>query len=281
MYYVLPRVIHPLRIDPIPPGAYIVPWMRQNPSIEELSLIMPGVPPWNIDAVMSEALRIEMIFRVVTLSETRVIPGEVYLGHDRDVLYIGGIFRGMYMNPASHPPDDPELVLPNIFNIFFDVANDGVLSFPESGSHIAVSLSEDASWHTGAFCRYDDNVWDNHVDAINRSAWIFAENYYSPNAKPASDFGGIAMEYDSSTGTLIILFSRLLSQPALDANGLQMRSGERWAMGFLLELGYATWYGPYQNFVDGWPRNIYPYLSNDSSWWPKLVIDLANPPANM
>ncbi len=80
----------------------------------------------------------------------------------------------------------------------------------------------------------------------------------------------------------MVLFSRFLSRPALsEIDALQMKFGERWVMGFLIELGYNTWYGTYTDFVDGWPQKIYPYLSNDSSWWPKLVIDLTNPPANM
>lgn len=257
--------------------------MRPNPSIETLQT-MPGIdgPPWNIDSVMADALKLSMTFRISCqheiISETRVVPSTVYLGHDMEYLYVGGKFQGMYRNPASNPPDDPNLGLPNYFDIFFDVANDGVLTFPESGSHLTVEIDKDANWRTRMISSYDDKLWS-YSSEVPRSVWLRGEDYYWPNAPPAFASGTWDLWYHNSTGTLIILFSRFLRHPATSKiNSLQMRSGERWVMGFLFELGYSTWFGEYANFVDGWPQKTYPYLSNDSSWWPKLVIDLTNQP---
>jgi len=42
----------------------------------------------------------------------------------------------MDLNPYKDP-DSPSLILPNFFEILFDVANDGILTFPESGSRIS------------------------------------------------------------------------------------------------------------------------------------------------
>ena len=111
---------------------------------------------------------------------------------------------------------------------------------------------------------------------------MFGDDYYKEflsKAQPSVAGAEAIAKYDNSTGTLSILFSRHLRLAEIsDIDALQIRPGERWVMGFLLELGYATWYGELSDFVDGWPRKTYPYLDNDSSWWPKIAIDLANPP---
>lgn len=280
IYYVLPSVLHPLRRDPVPAGAYVVPWMRPNPSIEELNRNpqLPGSPPpFDIDTVMATALKLSMTFNISTPGGTRIIPSTVYLGHDSDYLYVGGKFIGMSTNPAS----DPHVaILPNYLQILFDVDNDGVLKTPESGSRLSVFITSNGTWMWG----YHDLTW-RYSQEGDRDIWILAENYYENylhEPQPAYAIANVAVEYDNSTGTLTMLFSRFLYRPGNSAvNGLQMRPGERWVMGFLLELGYATHNSAFGDYVDGWPRKAYPYLSNDSSWWPKLAIDLANPPPSL
>jgi hypothetical protein len=273
LYYGLPIILYRPRKDPIPLGAYIVPWMQPNPSIETIGTT-PS--PWNIETVMTGALQLDITFRITTRTETRVVPSTVYLGHDLDYLYVGGKFRGMFTNPAS----DPEVTLPNYLEIFFDVANDGKLTFPESGSSTQMIVHND-KWQASGWLR--DRVWMDYEKQFKRACWIFADEYYNNylrRAQPAIATAEGTAEYDNSTGTVTMIFSRRLRLPeTADSNALQIRPGERWTMGFLLELGFATWYGDFTNFVDGWPQKTYPYLSNDSSWWPKLVMDLSNPPA--
>jgi hypothetical protein len=46
-------------------------------------------------------------------------------------------------------------------------------------------------------------------------------------------------------------------------------------MGFLIELQYQK---ELDNRADGWPRKTYGEWSNDTSWWPKMTIDLTTPP---
>jgi len=273
--FILPRFPKPLRRDPIPSGAYVVPWMRPSPSIEELDKFMPGDPPWDIDVVMANALRLNMTFRIAIPNETRVIRSTVYLGHDMDYLYVGGKFRGMYKNPTSTSDETRT----NYFVILFDVANDGKLTFPESGSRFSVALLKDAGWHTGKVWSVHDEIWDYSSD-VHREVFVFAED----RRMRVSTVGNSVTLYDNSTGTVIMLFSRHLRKDGFYTdNALQMRPGERWVMGFLLELGFSTHImigtDPMNDYVDGWPQKAYPYLNNDSSWWPKLVIDLANPPA--
>ncbi|MGQ9461427.1 MAG: hypothetical protein ACUVRA_09415 [Candidatus Bathyarchaeaceae archaeon] len=270
IYYALSNFLYRLRIDEIPSDAYVVPWMRPNPSIETLKAMMQH---WNVDNVMIGALRLNISFSItITIrNETRVVPSSVYLGHDMDYLYIGGKFTGMFTNPAS----EPNCMLPNYFNILFDVDSDGKLAFPESGSRLSVLVFND-TWMTSGW--YHDLLWTTGENEFHHSIWGFAEDYYFPKAQPAMAFGGGFAEYDDLTGTLAIIFSRNLRLPAIsEVNALQIRPGERWTLGFLLELGFAR-YSELSDFVDGWPQKIYPYLSNDSSWWPKLVIDLTNPP---
>jgi hypothetical protein len=271
-----------LRIDAIPPDVYFVPWMRPNPSLEELKA-MPGMdgPPWDIDSAMADALKLNMTFRIVcqhgTINETRVVPSTVYLAYDMNYLYVGGKFNGMGRNPASNSSDNPGTILANYFQILFDVKNDGVLTNPESGSTFAVTIDENANWRTRMTWWVEDMVWG-YYPAARRVSWA-----------PATDVGmnvrtwGLAdVQYNNSTGTLAFIFSRYLWMPGyyMD-NALQMRAGERWVIRFVLELGYNTWFATYSDFVDGWPRNTYPNLltDKDSSWWPKLVIDLTNPPS--
>jgi hypothetical protein len=260
----------PLRKDAIPADAYIVPWMRPNPSIKELNLHAQqpyGPPPFNIDSVMANALKLNMPFNISIAGDTRVIPSTVYLGHDSDYLYVGGKFCGMGMNPF-------DTALPDYLSMFFDVANTGVLKQPESGFRFSDYIYQ----HWTGVSILHDMLWVDYVAQDRRASWLLAENYYT-DLRVISITDG-TKEYDNSTGTVTILLSKLLSCPGdAEVNALQMRPGERWVMGFLIELGYVTDIGSFGDYVDGWPRNIYPYLSNDSSWWPKLVIDLTNPPA--
>jgi hypothetical protein len=278
LYYVLLQSQQkPLRKDPIPEGAYVAPWMRPNPSIKELNLHAQqpyGPPPFDIDSVMANALKLNMTFNISIPGGTRVISSTVYLGHDSEYLYVGGKFCGMGLNPAS----TPNCTVPHVFSVFFDVADDGVLKQPESGSSFEAYITE--RWIGG--WSYDDIIWVDYVGDYDRASWIPSGNYYTYYlGKPQTVFGiedGIK-EYDNSTGTVTMLFSRrLFCAGNAEVNALQMRPGERWVMGFLIELSYVTNTGRFGDYVDGWPRNIYPYLSNDSSWWPKLCIDLTNQP---
>ncbi len=294
--YALPRYLpHPSRRDTIPLGAFIVPWMQPTPSIAELNIhgqSPNSTPPFDINAVMINALKLNIIFtikipdvvvdtpegKIHILGETRTVPSTVYLGHDSKYLYVGGRFEGMYTNPGSAPND----TVPNVFSVYFDVAGDGALQHPESGSNLAAFVSPTGPRGTS----YDDMTWAyvHQYLGSDQWAWVLTWSYYNlelQKNQPVGAYGNAAMEYDIGSGTVTMLFSRLLRQPLnSEVNALQMRPGERWVMGFLLELGYNT-NSQAGLFVDGWPQNIYPYLSDDSSWWPKLVIDLANPPANM
>lgn len=278
LYYAFPNILYHPRIDPIPAGAYIVPWMSPNPSIPSLLSIPLDQLPWNLDTAMTGALRLDVTFRIPVPGQPRTVPSTVYLGHDSEYLYIGGSISGIGPDPNSNA----QAGYPDYFSTKFDVANSGVLTFPEAGSTLAVDVSPPGAkplphgWDSPLFWLYEDDVWVNYIKAIGRAAWDYADNYVS-----VSTLGIMAAEYDNSTGTLVVIFSRHLWNAGYFANSLQMSPGERWVMGFTLELGLSNFAGsaPYTDYVDGWPRNTFPYLSNDSSWWPKLVIDLTKPPA--
>jgi len=277
-YFVLPNLLFPLTIDKIPVGAYIVPWMEPNPSIAVLRTYQQnpyGPPPFNIDSVMAGALKLNMTFNISVTGGTRIIPSTVYLGHDMDYLYVGGEFTGMGLNPNN----GPNVTLFNYFNILFDVNDNGKLTFPEAGSQLPVLVYND-TWTTGGL--YHDLLWDNYVSQFGRACWVFAEDYCFPNAPPGMTMANGFAEYDHPTGTLTIIFARCLRLSAMSGiDALQMRPGERWVMGFVLELGFGRYVSgtPFSDNVGDWPGPVYPYLSNDSSWWPKLVIDLTNQPA--
>jgi hypothetical protein len=238
--------------------------MKPDSSINQL--------PWNFDVsvVMKGALKLEMTFTIDLPNGTRSISSEIYLSHDSTCLYIAGRFVGVYSNPFSVPNGT---TLPDFFQIMFDVPNDGVLKPPESGSRLSMFIYPDGAKIWG----YHDVTWQ-YAPGYDRSVFWLADNLVPPPSVLAwgSTF---AKEYDNTTGTLTEVFSRFLNCSGnSDVNALQMQLGERWVMGFVLELGYATWSPGFGDYVDGWPRNIYPFLSNDSSWWPKMVIDLTNPP---
>jgi len=277
-YYALPKMLEkPLRMDAVPSGAYLIPWMRPNPSIAELNQNpqMNSAPTFDVDAVMAGALKLDMTFQIDTPGGKRVVPSTVYLGHDTDHLYVGGKFVGMGLNPASDPPGpDPRRTVPNTFQILFDVYDSGVLRFPESGSRLDMYADFDGRVHMWIS---HDVVWV-YLPEDGRSAWIMADNV--PGLKGEVSIRDMIAQYDNSTETLTMLFSRFLSMPnSLQGNALQMRSGECWVMGFLIELGFTTNTAHFGDYVDGWPKKAYPYLSDDSSWWPKLAIDLSNPPS--
>ncbi len=250
----------------MPAGAYIVPWMRPNPCFGQIP------DPFNIDSIMENALKLNITFHIDTPNGTRIVPGTVYLGHDSKYLYVGGKFTGMYSNPASVPYGDTQ---PNCFQIYFDVANDGVLRTPEAGTCFAVNI--DVPQETLVGGSWADMFWQYADDPYNHNIWMPADLYLETRGgQHIFSMAAHEQEYDSATGTVTILFARYLNRPGMEGiNALQMRAGERWTMGFLLELEYQK---ELANMVDGWPQNIYPYLSNDSSWWPKLVIDLTSPP---
>jgi hypothetical protein len=263
----------PLRIDTIPSGAYVVPWMQPNPSISVLKTYQSnpyGPPPFNVDSVMANSLKLNMTFNITVSSGPRVIPSTVYLGHDEHYLYVGGEFRGMGLNPNN----DPNTTLANYMSIFLDVDDNGTLSFPEAGSQIVVFVYND-TWTTNGL--YDDLLWTDYNNVLQRASWVRAEDYTFPNASPGITLANGFAEYDNPTGTLTFIIARCLRYSAMDKiNALQMQPGERWVMGFVLELGFGSDRGSMSNNVDGWPRTIYPFLSSDSSWWPKLAIDLSN-----
>lgn len=103
--YVLPNVLYPLRVDTVPAGAYFIPWMEPNPSIEELNLHAQqpyGLPTFDIDTVMVGALKLSMTFNITVPGGTRIIPSTVYLGHDSDCLYVGGKVRRHVHEPSQH-----------------------------------------------------------------------------------------------------------------------------------------------------------------------------------
>jgi hypothetical protein len=283
LYYAFPNILFRPRIDAVPAGAYVVPWMSPNPSLDTLSKIPPPLLPWNLDSAMTGALRLDVTFRLSVSNQTRVVPSTVYLGHDANYLYVGAEFSGMGPNPFSNPG----IGCPNYFDIKLDVPDKGVLTFPEAGSFMEVCVSVPGpgpppnGWDTRLWWAYEDEVWQDYVPVVDRAAWNFADEI----GMTVNTIGNAAAEYDSTTGTLVILFSRHLNKPGYYANSLQMKPGERWVMGFNLELGFANpnngepGQPVYGDIVDGWPINTYPYWSNDCSWWPKLVIDLTKPPA--
>jgi hypothetical protein len=275
LYFAFPNTLFPLRMDDVPPDANIVPWMRPNPQITELS------SRFDINLVMANALKLNITFSIVLFNGTRVIPSTLYLGHDSSYLYVGGRFVGMYTNPINTDND----TYPEYFSIYFDVPNNGVLSSPESGSRIALFIQKSSAGGLSWF--YHDLSWVYDTSVTHRMIWMTANDYYAfclHRAQPTFSLAAEAAEYDKTTGTVSILFARFLSRAEIsEANALQMRLSERWVLGFQLELGFTN---PnispedlFLDFIDGWPRNTYPYLSNDSSWWPKMVIDLTNPPS--
>lgn len=293
-HYVLPSILHPLRIDTIPADAYIIPWMQPNPSFETLQDRWWSKEPWDIDDTMTNALKLYITFNITTRNGTRTIPSTIYLGHDKDYLYIGGKFVGIGTNPTSPSEGDEQT---NFFNIYFDTKNDGILTPPESGSRFTISFfpSNTSQWGFSAVAYgAEDMVWANHPEYSNpdRQRWLSAEYvyfeyvyfeyvYFYSGHMPPPAIKSFATKYDNSTKTLYSLFSRYLNwSPNTGCNKLQMRAGECWVMGFILELGYSPTTGT-DVLIDGWPRNTYPYLDNDSSWWPKLVIDLTNPPDSL
>jgi len=176
-----------------------------------------------------------------------------------------------------NPNNDPNTTLANYMSIFLDVDDNGTLSFPEAGSQIVVFVYND-TWTTNGL--YDDLLWTDYNNVLQRASWVRAEDYTFPNASPGITLANGFAEYDNPTGTLTFIIARCLRYPAMDKiNALQMQPGERWVMGFVLQLGFGSDGGPMSDNVDGWPRTIYPFLSSDSSWWPKLAIDLSNTPA--
>jgi hypothetical protein len=267
LYYGLLNIPNPLRIDKIPTGAYIVPWMQPNPSITELPY------EFSIDSVMAGALKLSMTFNITMWDNTtRVIPSTVYLGHDAHYLYVGGQFVGMYSNPASTSQGLTEV---NFFAMYFDVANSGLLKTPEAGTSLGASIDVPSDFLGTSVP--EDVLWAYSADTYQHMIWMPADVYLM-NRGGQSFFSTAesTCRYDNTTGTVTMLFARSLSIPQIaNIDALQMRQGERWAMGFLMELGFDK---PLDSRVDGWPQTTYLVWSNDSSWWPKLVIDLTNPP---
>lgn len=266
---------YPLRIDSVPSGAYVVPWMMPCTNITQLS------EGYDIDQVMAYAMKFDITFKIETTNGTGIIPSTIYLGHDSEYLYVGGKFVGMGSNPATPPHG---WTPPNVFSIFFDTANSGTLTTPESGSGVGVNI--DVPQETLVADSYEDIVWVYEPNIYKRMIWMPASNYLGPiKGQTVTGIRAQACTYDNSTGTITILLARFLRKPDMrEINALQIRSGERWVMGFLLQLEYQTDFINQTtnwpiNWADGWPRNVYQKWSNDSSWWPKIVIDLTNPPS--
>lgn len=289
IYYVLPHVLSPLRIDKIPPDAYVIPWMRPSTSIETLRRLQRRDLPWDIDSTMTEALRLNITFTMTMNNRTHAIPSTIYIGHDAEYLYIGGEFFGMGPNPNSRVDEG---YVPSFFNLLFDTDNDGMLIFPESGSSANIIVlpyvvtyspgSKPSRWENMFSGGYDDLIWTDYDTNVQSGYWSHAQDYYNNMRThwPEPATRTWAAQYDNFTGTLTVLYPRRLWQPNYPyTNRLQMRSGERWVMGFLIELGFYKLRLEDTYVVDGWPQKTYPYLNNDASWWPKLVIDLTNPPS--
>jgi hypothetical protein len=278
LYYALPYVLFRPRIDPIPAGAYIVPWMNPNPSIASLVGIPLDQLPWNIDTAMTGALKLNITFTIPLPGQTLVVPSTVYLGHDAEYLYVGGSFSGIGPDPFS----TPQTGYPDYFDILFDVADSGALTFPEAGSVMSVIVAPPGSepvpygWVCPTITFYQELGWQNYISAVGYASWDFAQGH----GMNAVTVGDMVTEYDNSTGTLVILFSRHLGGVAgYYKNSFQMSPGERFVMGFLLQLGFAGEGSSYNIYQGSWPESNYFWSSNNSSSWPKLVIGLTNPPA--
>ena len=279
LYIIVPEILHPLRIDRISSDAYVVPWMQPSLSIKSLdpfsSLSRWKDTLWDLDMIMPTALKLNMTFGITIPNGTRVIPSTIYLGHDTDYLYVGGKFSGMYTNPTAGIGEGSN----QYFAVYFDADNDGKLTFPESGSRFYVSFIGE-SLHPSAAWACEDMIWTYDQQNGQHEVWLPAEDYYSPQAQPQSATTSNVWEYDNSTGTLTVLFSRyLLGSGDPHTNAFIMKNGERWVMGFNLELGYSPENAGTEFLTDGWPQQTYPYVSNDASWWPKLAIDLTNTPS--
>jgi len=274
-----PLYYHPLRRDNVPIGAYTIPWMTPNPSIAVLGSIATPLLPWNISSVIGNGLKLEINFRVVLPKETLIVTATIYLGHDSDYLYLGATFRGAWLDPTAsaqaYGSDD--------FQILFDADNDGQLSYPEAASDLPTYICAPVNERAG-YCQpyYNTAGWGRpNLSGAGDRAW--QGNWEDASLSCPSPFnsaGGWTSEYNNNTGTLELLLARHLSVPNTCGNGIHMRSGERWVMGFLLQFGYSNTNAsmPYTDFVDDWPRLAYPFPTNDASWWPKLVIDLTRPP---
>jgi len=277
VYYAFQNVLFRPRIDPIPAGAYIVPWMAPNPSISTLLGIPLDLLPWNIDTAMTGALRLNMIFTILLPGQTWVVPSTIYLGHDAEYLYVGGIFSGIGRDPFSNP----QAGYPDYFDILFDVADKGVLTFPEAGSVMSVDVVPPGAkplphgWASPLSWWYQELAWQDYIPALHYASWDFADGY----GMEAVTVGSMAAEYDNTTGTLVVLFSRHLSGvPGYYEDSFEMSPGERWVMGFLLQLGFAGEGSSYDVYQSSWPSSYF-WKSDNSSWWPKLAIDLTNQPA--
>jgi hypothetical protein len=250
--------------------------MEPNPSFGNLTIYSINSQPWNIDAVMAGALKLDVTFTVSVLNETRIVPSTVYMGHDSEYLYVGGQFHGMYLNPNDYG----NAAFANLFGILFDVTDNGQLTFPEAASLFGDSLWQNASLEFNeAVWTFDDLLWWK-MPSEKAPEWNMQIDFYSPKAEPAFAEKDTAAEYDNVTGTLAVLCSRYLWCPGNSlTNAFQMKPGERWVVGFMLMLGYAS----EENLFTGsslatWPEG-YSFDSNDSSSWPKLVIDLTKEPA--
>jgi hypothetical protein len=279
LYYVFQNVYYHLRRDVVPAGAYVVPWMQPGMSVDELQdpTSRWRDTPWDLDMIMPASLKLNMTFEITVPNGKRVIPSTVYLGHDTDYLYVGGKFSGMYRNPAATKGEG----IPQYFAMYFNAKNDGVLSFPESGSRFSAGFAE-GNFHPSGVWGCDDMIWAYDAWYTHRETWLSAEDYYNNQraSLPQQATTPITWEYDNSTGTWTILFTRyLLGSGDPRTNAFIMRSGERWVVGFNLELGYFPGGVSTEILTDGWPEKTYPYLSNDTSQWPKLAIDLTGPPS--
>jgi len=241
--------------------------MKPSSSFEELRAKTMLRGTFDVDAAMANALKINMTFRIdMWDGTTRVIPSTVYLGHGSQYLYVGGKFVGMGSNPMS----DANSSEPECFQVLFDATNKGVLETPESGSMFGVNVRvpDDTLW----IWQYHDVVWVYDSTQYKHMMWMPSDNYYSGHIPVSME--DEACGYENSTGTVTVLFSRFLR---LDNTGINMiRPGERWVLGFLFELWYQK---ELDNRVDGWPQKTFGVWSSNSSWWPKMVIDLTNPPS--
>jgi hypothetical protein len=250
-------------------------------------------------------------FKIQLTNGTRTIPTTVYLGHDSVNLYVGAVFRGISSNPTSgnysnlfQHSGTQTYIFPEYFQLLLDADHDGILTQPEAGSGVYAGIScpiyhydcggNNATYSSGSWA-YPYYLGGTIMMWVERSGWFQHPHYwdygllYTGSGSESAPFAVTAMtaEYESRSGTWAILYSEQLNYPhAAAIDILQMRPGERWVMGFEMELGYENgtkWSAPppmdpFQDMVDGWPQNIYPYFSNNASLWPKLVIDLANPP---
>jgi len=123
------------------------------------------------------------------------------------------------------------------------------LNFPESGLRVSVTV-HNGTWQTTYW--FHDEIWYYYDPPVDRECWVFDYEYYHPKGVPGFSIERCTAEYDDSSGTMTLLFSRHLRySETAEINGLQMKSGECWVMGFNIEIGIHGQYYLEGYYTDG------------------------------